>query len=125
MLLPNKLRAKPSFEVTKFVRGEEDAMIAQEATKSLFGGGTNLDNVPTHNMSMSSLNTTPIVDILTESKLCASKSDARRMIEGGGVTLNDIKVTDIKQVVTKEDISEGYALLRKGKKNYVKLILED
>lgn len=120
-----KAKHRLSFEVTKFVRGEEDAIIAQEATKSLFGGGTNLDNVPTYNMSMFSLNTTPIVDILTESKLCASKSDARRMIEGGGVTLNDIKVTDIKQVVTKEDISEGYALLRKGKKNYVKLIFED
>jgi len=120
-----KAKQRLSFEVTKFVRGEKDAIEAEEATKSLFGGGTNLDNVPTYKMPISSLNNTPIVDILTESKLCPSKSDARRMIEGGGVTLNDEKVSDIRQTITNDDISEGYALLRKGKKNYVKVVFED
>lgn len=119
-----KAKHRLSFEVTKFVRGEADAIEASEATKSLFGSGTNLDNVPTHILPLSSLNVTPIVDVLTESKLCPSKSDARRMIEGGGVTLNEEKVKDIKQTITEEDIKEGYALLRKGKKNYVKIIFE-
>jgi tyrosyl-tRNA synthetase len=103
----------------------EDAKIAEEATRSLFGTGTNLDNVPTYTMPIASLNSTPIVDILTESKLCPSKSDARRMIEGGGITLNDNKVADIRQTITTDDIKEGYALLRKGKKNYVKVVFED
>ena len=119
-----KAKHRLSYEVTKFVRGESDAIEASEATKSLFGGGSNLDNVPTYVMSLSMLNVTPIVDILTESKLCASKSDARRMIEGGGVTLNEEKVKDIKQTITNDDIKEGYALLRKGKKNYVKVVFE-
>lgn len=120
-----KAKHRLSFEVTKFVRGESDAIEAQEATKSLFGGGNNLDNVPTYILPTSALNVTPIVDILTESKLCSSKSESRRMIEGGGVTLNDNKVADVKQAITNDDIKDGYALLRKGKKNYVKVVFEN
>lgn len=120
-----KAKQRLAYEVTKFVRGEKDADEALEATKSLFGSGTNLDNVPTYNLSKKALDTTPIVDILTESKLCASKSDSRRMIEGGGVTMNDNKVTDIRQTVSDSDLKDGsYIILRKGKKNYMKVIFE-
>ena len=120
-----KAKEKLAYEVTKFVRGESDANEALEATKSLFGSGTNLDNVPTYIMSKTAINVTPIVDILTESKLCASKSDSRRMIEGGGVTMNDNKVTDFRQTISLDDLKDGnYILLRKGKKNYMKVIFE-
>ena len=120
-----KAKQKLAYEVTKFVRGEKDADEALEATKSLFGSGTNLDNVPTYNMSKDAINNTPIVDILTESKLCASKSDSRRMIEGSGVTMNDNKVTDFRQTISLDDLKDGnYILLRKGKKNYMKVIFE-
>ena len=92
-----------SFEMTKFIRGEQDAIEAREATHALFKGGANLDNVPTYILPKSDLNTKQIVDIVTEGKLCASKSESRRMIEGGGITLNDQKVTDFRRTITESD----------------------
>ena len=126
MIKENIVKAKEnlSYEVTKFVRGESDAIEAREASKSLFGNGTNLDNVPTFEIQKSDVNEKTIIDILTECKLCPSKSESRRMIEGGGVTINDEKVCDIKEVIKDSHIENGYALLRKGKKNYMKIIVK-
>ena len=123
MIADNIVKAKEvlSYEITKFVRGEEDAKKAVEATKSLFGSGTNLDNVPTYTITEDMLGTVTIVDLVADSKLCASKSEARRMIEGGGVYLNEEKVSDFRQVLQSEDMKEGYCILRKGKKNYMKV----
>lgn len=113
-----------SFEMTKFIRGEQDAIEARDATHALFKGGANLDNVPTYILPKSDLNTKQIVDIVTEGKLCASKSESRRMIEGGGITLNDNKVTDFRSTITESDLVENYVILRKGKKNYLKVVFE-
>lgn len=113
-----------SFEMTKFIRGEQDAIEAREATHALFKGGANLDNVPTYILPKSDLNTKQIVDIVTEGKLCASKSESRRMIEGGGITLNDLKVTDFRRTITESDLVDNYVILRKGKKNYLKVVFE-
>lgn len=113
-----------SFEMTKFIRGEQDAIEAREATHALFKGGANLDNVPTYILPKSDLNTKQIVDIVTEGKLCASKSESRRMIEGGGITLNDQKVTDFRRTITEGDLVDNYVILRKGKKNYLKVVFE-
>ncbi len=113
-----------SFEMTKFIRGEQDAIEARDATHALFKGGANLDNVPTFTLPKSDLNTKQIVDIVTEGKLCASKSESRRMIEGGGITLNDNKVTDFRSTITESDLVENYVILRKGKKNYLKVVFE-
>lgn len=113
-----------SFEMTKFIRGEQDAIEAREATHALFKGGANLDNVPTYVLPKSDLNTKQIVDIVTEGKLCASKSESRRMIEGGGITLNDQKVTDFRRTITESDLVDNYVILRKGKKNYLKVVFE-
>lgn len=119
-----KAKQRLSYEVTKFVRGEEDAKIAEEATKSLFGSGTNLDNVPTYELSKEVIGNITLVDVVADSKLCSSKSEARRMIEGGGISLNDEKVTDFRRILADTDFAEGYAILRKGKKNYIKVILK-
>lgn len=113
-----------SFEMTKFIRGEQDAIEAREATHALFKGGANLDNVPTYILPKSDLNTKQIVDIVTEGKLCASKSESRRMIEGGGITLNDQKVTDFRRTIIESDLVDNYVILRKGKKNYLKVVFE-
>lgn len=113
-----------SFEMTKFIRGEQDAIEARDATHALFKGGANLDNVPTFTLPKSDLNTKQIVDIVTEGKLCASKSESRRMIEGGGITLNENKVTDFRSTITESDLVENYVILRKGKKNYLKVVFE-
>lgn len=119
-----KAKERLSYEITKFVRGENDAKIAMEASKSLFGGGNNLENVPTHTISASALGSLLLVDIVTECKLCASKSESRRMIEGGGVYVNEEKVTDFRYTLSADDFGDGYCLLRKGKKNYIKVVIE-
>lgn len=120
-----KAKKRLSYEITKFVRGEEDAKIAEEASNSLFGGNaTNLDNVPTFEVESAQVGVATIIDLLVNTKLCASKSDARRMIEGGGVYLNEEKVTDPRAVLMSDCLTEGYALLRKGKKNYIKVVVK-
>lgn len=120
-----KAKQRLSYEITKFVRGEEDARIAEEASKSLFGGSAqNLDNVPSYTIASSDVDNISVIDVVTLSKLCFSKSDARRMIEGGGVYLNEEKVTDIRAILKASDFENGYALLRKGKKNYIKVVVE-
>ena len=123
MIADNIVKAKEvlSYEITKFVRGKEDADIALEATKSLFGQGTNLDNVPTHSYRADELGTKNIVDIVTEAGLCSSKSESRRMVENGGISVNDNKIVDIKYILSKNDLTNGYCLIRKGKKSYVKV----
>lgn len=119
-----KAKERLSYEITKFVRGEEDAKIAMEASKSLFGGGNNLDNVPTYVIPSDVMGNVSLVDIVTECKLCNSKSESRRMIEGGGVYVNEEKITDFRYTLSEKDFSDGYCLLRKGKKNYMKVTLE-
>ena len=105
MIKENIVKAKERlcYEVTKFVRGEEDAKIAVEASKSLFGGGSNLDNVPTFEMSKEDMANQTIADILTNTKLCTSKSESRRMVENGGVYLNEEKVTDFRSFEVTDD----------------------
>ena len=113
-----------SFEMTKFIRGEKDAIEAREATHALFKGGQNLDNVPTLILTKSDLNAKPLVDIVTEGKLCASKSESRRMIENGGISVGEQKIVDIKKTITEADLTENYVIVRKGKKNYLKVVFE-
>lgn len=119
-----KAKERLSFEMTKFVRGEADAIEAENATKALFKGGADLDNVPTLELTNADLETMTIVDIITTGKLCSSKSDSRRMIEGGGITLNDNKVIDIKRTISKSDLVDNYVILRRGKKNYLKVVFK-
>lgn len=119
-----KAKERLSFEMTKFVRGEADAIEAENATKALFKGGADLENVPTLELTNADLDTMPIVDIITTGKLCSSKSDSRRMIEGGGVTLNDNKITDIRRTISQSDLVDNYVILRRGKKNYLKVVFK-
>lgn len=119
-----KAKETLSFEMTKFIRGEKDAIEAREATHALFKGGQNLDNVPTLILTKSDLNTKPLVDIVTEGKLCASKSESRRMIENGGISVGEQKIVDIKKTITEADLTENYVIVRKGKKNYLKVVFE-
>ena len=110
------------YEITKFVRGEEDAKIAQEASSSLFGGGANLDNVPTYEID--ACDGKNVCDMLFESGLVKSKSEGRRMCEQGGVFVNGEQVKDFSFVITKDLFADGHMLLRKGKKNFVKVVLK-
>lgn len=114
-----------SFEVTKFVRGEEDAIMAQEASKALFSGQGNLDNVPTFEIEKETLENGILVpDLFTACNLVSSKSEVRRLCAQGGIIVNDEKITDFNRVISTKDLSDGYIMLKKGKKNFVKVVVK-
>ena len=108
------------YEVTKFIRGEEDAKLAVEASNALFKGQGDLNNAPTFEVNFT--NETFVVDVLTDSGLTKSKGEARRLIEQFGIMLNGKRVEDVRQILTENDFENGYAILKKGKKNFVKLV---
>jgi len=122
----NKAKEILAFEVTKLVHGENEALKAENAAKALFGStDRDSESIPATEFSKSRF--TDGLDILTlliETGLTSSKGDGRRMIQRGGIYVEDTSVTDFTQVITLSDFTNGKLLLRKGKKIYhlVKLI---
>ncbi len=114
-----------AFELTKLVHGEEEATKAQESAKALFAGGGSLENMPTAELTAEDFTDGKIdlIGVLVKAGLNPSRSEARRAIEQGGVTVNDEKITDIKKEFTPEDFGEGM-IVRRGKKNYKKVVVK-
>ncbi|MCU6763773.1 Tyrosine--tRNA ligase [uncultured Roseburia sp.] len=114
-----------AFELTKLVHGEEEAAKAQENSRALFTGG-NAENMPTAEITESDLRDgkIDIMGILVASELCTSRSEARRAVQQGGVSVNGEKVTDIAAAYTPEDINKEDFVLRRGKKKYKKIIFK-
>ena len=113
-----------AFELTKMVHGEEEAKKAQDSAKSLFAGAGDSENIPSTAIPEEDL-TDGAIDILTvlvKTGLCATKSDARRNVQQGGVTADDIKVTDLKLSFDAEKLKNG-VLIKRGKKNFNKIYL--
>ncbi|TDT60969.1 tyrosine--tRNA ligase [Fonticella tunisiensis] len=119
----NEAKKVLAYEVTKLVHGETEAKKAAEAAEALFGGGGNLENVPTSSIP-SGLLGSKILDVLIEANVIPSKSEGRRLIQQGGLYINNEKITDIDTEVTESFFKEGMMLVRKGKKNYHKIIIE-
>ena len=118
----NKAKERLAYEVTALVHGEEEAQKSQAAAKALFGGGGDLSNMPTTQISGTEFGEgMDIVALLQRCQLVSSSSEARRLIKDGGVYLNNQRVASHEQLVTKADFSEGYVLLRKGKKVFHKV----
>ena len=107
-----------AFELTKLVHGEEEAKKAQDAAKALFVGGGDMSNVPSTTLTQDNLTdgTIGILDLMVTCKLAPSKKEARRLVEQGGVTVNDQKVSDVNQRYTADDLSGDGLMIRKGKK---------
>lgn len=107
-----KAKKRLSYEITKFIRGEQDAIEAERMSENLFTHGG--DDAPKFELKTSE---TPIniCDLLVKCGLCSSKGEARRLIEGGGVSCDGERVSDIGLGVTKS------CLLKKGKKNFIKV----
>lgn len=113
-----------AFEVTKLVHGEEEALKAQQAAEALFGGGGNMENVPTIEITEAG-KTAKIIDVLTANKVFSSKREARQMIAQGGLYLQDAAVTDPEAFLAAEMFdAEGSLLVRKGKKKYFRLVVK-
>ena len=114
-----------AFELTKLVHGEEEATKAQESARALFSGG-NAANMPTAVITEENLRDgeIDIMGLLVASGLCASRSEARRAVQQGGVAVNGEKVGSIEASYKPEDINKEDFVLRRGKKNYRKIIFE-
>ncbi len=116
----NKAKEVLAFEVTKLVHNEEEAQKAQDAARALFSGGGNMDDVPKTQMAASEFDGEGmgIVTLIAELKLVGSKGDGFRTIEQGGLSIDDVKVTDTKLMVTKDMFKDGKILIKKGKKTF-------
>jgi len=115
-----------AYELTKLVHGDEEAEKARSASKQLFGGGGNLADMPCVELSTEDMQdgTIDILSLLVKGGLTASRSEARRAVEQGGVTAADEKVTDIKTLYTAEQLSGEGIVVRRGKKTYKKVVLK-
>ena len=121
----NEAKEILAFELTKLVHGEEEAQKAQNAAKALFVGGGDDANIPTTEITEDQLTEGKIglLSLMVACKLATSNGDARKNVAGGGVSVNDEKITDVKFEVTREVLKEGVKL-RKGKKVFHKAILK-
>ncbi len=120
----NKAKEILAFELTKMVHGEEEASKAQASAKALFGGSEG-GEIPTTELSEADLadEKLDILSILVKTGLCASKSDARRNVQQGGVAVDDAKVDDIAASYDAGTLRKGI-IVRRGKKNYNKVVLK-
>ena len=115
-----------AFELTKLVHGEEEANKTQQTARALFSGSGNLDNMPSYTLSKDDLTDGKIAvnDILFKAGMTKSKGEGRRLIEQGGVSVNDKKVASAVETVCADDFSDGSIIVKKGKKVFYKIILE-
>ena len=120
----NKAKEILGFELTKLVHGEEEAVKAQEAARALFSNGANTDNMPTTVLTDDDFvdGKVGIIDILVKAGLAKSRGEARRLVEQGGVSLDDQKVTSIDAGVEASQLADGgFAIVKKGKKAFHKI----
>ena len=114
-----------AYELTKLVHGEEEAEKAQAAAKALFSSG-NAANMPTYELTEDDFNgdAIDILSILQKSGLAPSRSEARRNVEQGGVSVDGNQVKDVKAVFTKDQLSGEGMVVKRGKKNFKKIVLK-
>lgn len=121
----NKAKEILAFEVTKFVHGEEEAVKAQEAARAVFSGAGAHENMPSTTLPKALFaDGMDIVSLLAEVNLVSSRSEARRLIDQGGITLDQERVESIDRVVTLEDFTGNELIIRKGKKVYHRVVVQ-
>ncbi len=116
----NAAKERLAFEVTKLVHGEEKALAAQKQARAAFGGG-NSDDMPTVEIDNS---ISLVCDLLVSVGQAKSKGEAKRLIEGGGVSIDSTKITNPFGEIPSDSISKGEFVLHKGKKVHIKIIVK-
>ena len=121
----NKAKEILAYELTKLVHGEEEANKAQDAARALFSGNVNTDNMPTTALSAEDFENGEIgiIDVMVKAGLAKSKGEARRLIDQGGVSVDDAKVTSIAQKITATQLESAPVIIKKGKKIFHKITL--
>jgi tyrosyl-tRNA synthetase len=112
----NQAKKVLAFAATEIAHGRDAAVAAENASSALFGGGADMSNVPSVEIEMGA--DMPILDFLVATGLFASKSEARRMVEQGGIQIDGNKIADIKYIVSVAD----EFMVQKGKKTFLKVV---
>ena len=123
----NKAKEILAYELTNLVHGEEEAKKAQEGARALFAGGADTANMPSTALNDADFNeegTVDVISLLVRTGLEKTRSDARRSIQQGGVSIDQDKVTDVYAVLTKEQIGPDGIVIKKGKKKFHKVTAE-
>ncbi len=122
----NKAKEILAYELTKLVHGEEEANKADEAAKALFGGGANSENMPTTALSADDFTDgeVSLIDMMLKAEIIKSRGEGRRLIEQGGVTVDDEKAKAFSDTVALSAFEKGHVIVKKGKKVFVKFIVE-
>ena len=121
----NAVKEVLAYEVTKLIHGEEEAEKAQEGARALFGSGANTDNMPSTTFTAADFadGQLGILDMLMKANLAPSKKEGRRLVEQGGISVNDVKITNPTEQFTAENFKDGYIIVKKGKKVFHKIVL--
>ena len=122
----NKAKEILAYELTKLVHGEEEANKADEAAKALFGGGVNTDNMPTTVLTADDFTdgAVSLIDMMLKAEIIKSRGEGRRLIEQGGVAVDDEKAKNFADNVALSAFEKGHVIVKKGKKIFVKFIVE-
>ena len=122
----NQAKEILAFELTKLVHGEEEAAKAREASHALFAGGGDSEHMPTVELSAADFadGDLDILALLVKTELAPSRSDARRAVEQGGVSVADAKVTDIKTSYSADSFGADGLVVKRGKKKFVKVLVK-
>ena len=122
----NKAKEILAYELTSLVHGEEEAKKAEEASKALFGGSGDSANMPCYELTDEDFEDGKIglLAIMQKSGLSTSRSDARRNVEQGGVSVDGTQVKDIKAEFTKDQIGSDGIIVKRGKKNFMKIVVK-
>ena len=122
----NRAKEILAHELTEMIHGKDEADKAQEAARALFGSKQSTDNMPSTELEDSDFGDDGIgvLDLLSKCGLIPSKKEGRRLIEQGGVSLDDVKVTEVTARVLKDAFDKGYVVIKKGKKVFHKAILK-
>ncbi len=122
----NEAKKIAAFEITKLIHGEEEAIKAKTTSEELFENSNNSDNMPISVISENDFvnNEINILDIIIKSGIAPSKGQAKILVEQGGISIQDIKITDTKHNVNKSEFKDNYIILRKGKKVFIKVMIK-
>ncbi|MGI6072804.1 MAG: tyrosine--tRNA ligase [Lachnospiraceae bacterium] len=121
----NRAKEVLAYEITKIVHGEEEAQKVHDAARAVFSGDGVSDDMPTFQYTREAFESADVIQALVDTGMAPTRSEGRRLIEGGGVIINDEKVIDIKRELLDSDLTdEGYLILKRGKKKSYKIVVK-
>ncbi len=121
----NETKKVLAYEVTKIIHGQEEAKAAQSAAEALFGQGADDASMPTTEIALDKIEKgMDIVSLLIEANLASSRSDAKRLIDQGGIAVNGCKIDNVNVIISLDNFDEGKLIIKKGKKIYHKIVIK-